>query len=58
MEIDGLFKINSKFSVHLFKENEISVLYNSVKEEDTFAYAIIEAKLSPKKINNLIIQIA
>ena len=54
MEIDGLFKINSKFSVHLFNENEISVLYNTIKDEDTFAYAIIEAKLSSKKVNDLI----
>ena len=57
MEIDGLIKINSKFSVHLFNENEISILYNTVKDEDTFAYVIIEAKLSPKKVNDLIKQI-
>lgn len=58
MEIDGFFKIKN-FSVNQFNENEVEILYNNIsKEEETnFQYLTIEAKLSPKRINELMKQI-
>ena len=57
-EFDGFFKMN-KFSVNLFNENEISIMYSNVgkEEEKNFIYSMIEVKLNPKKINDLIRQI-
>ena len=49
----------NKFSVNLFNENEISIIYSNIdkEEEKNFIYSMIEVKLNPKKINDLIRQI-
>ena len=58
MEISGIYKMKN-FSVNLFDENEVSIIYSNIdnKEEINFKYSIIEAKLNPKKVNNLISKI-
>ena len=58
MEIDGFFKIHN-FSKNLFNNNEISIIYSNIinEKEENFEWSIIEAKLSPKKSNELITQI-
>ena len=58
IEIDGFFRLNI-FSVNQFNDGEVSIVYSNIKKEEEkhFKYAIIEAKLSPKKVNDLIKQI-
>ena len=55
MEISGIYKMKN-YSVNLFDENEVSIIYSNIdnKEEINFKYSIIEAKLNPKKVTNLI----
>ncbi len=49
----------NKFSVNLFNENEISIIYSNIdkEEEKIFIYSMIEVKLNQNKINDLIRQI-
>ena len=58
IEIDGFFRVNI-FSVNQFNDGEVSIVYSNIKKEEEkhFKYAIIEAKLSPRKVNDLIKQI-
>ena len=58
MEIDGFFKIKG-FSKDMFSEKEVSIIYSDIDNEKckNIQYCIMEAKLSPKKVNKLIQQI-
>ena len=58
MEIDGFFKIKG-FSKDMFSEKEVSIIYSNIDNEKckNIQYCIMEAKLSPKKVNKLIQQI-
>lgn len=55
IEISGIYKMKN-FSFNLFDENEVSIIYSNIdnKEDINYKYCIIEAKLNPKKVNNLI----
>ena len=43
----------------MFKHNEIEVIFNNIKknEEDKFLFAILEKKLNPNDLSDLIFQI-
>ena len=58
MEIDGFFKIKG-FSKDMFDKKEVSIIYSNIDNEKckNIQYCIMEAKLSPKKVNKLIKQI-
>ena len=59
IEMDGFFKIKN-FNLAQFDSNEVIVLFNGIdKNEDisSYDYAIIEAKLSQKKIKEMLEQI-
>ena len=55
IEIDGIYSINN-FDINCFNKKEVSLISSNVKKDDFKAYemAIIEVKLSPKKVLKLI----
>jgi hypothetical protein len=57
IEIDGIYSIDD-FDVNCFDKKEVSLISSHVKKDDfkTYEMAIIEVKLSPKKVLNLISQ--
>ena len=58
MEIDGYFEMKN-FSVNIFDENEVEILFSNVnkEEEKGFFNSIIEVKLGANKVDELIKQI-
>ena len=59
IEIEGSFHINN-FDLNSFDPNEVAVLYKGIKninDFNTFNYIVMEAKLSPKKILEMINQL-
>ena len=56
IELDGSFNI-SNFTLNLFNNDEIMVHYNGISDFSSYNYAIIEAKLSQKKIKEMIAQL-
>ena len=57
IEIDGIYSIDD-FDVNCFDKKEVSLISSNVKKDDfkTYEMAIIEVKLSPKKVLKLISQ--
>lgn len=56
IEMDGSFNITN-FSLNSFNHDEIVVYYNGISDFSPYNYAIIEAKLSQKKIKEMIAQL-
>ena len=56
IEMDGSFNI-SNFRLNSFNRDEIMVHYNGISDFSSYNYAIIEAKLSQKKIKEMIAQL-
>jgi hypothetical protein len=59
IEIDGSFQINN-FDLNSFDPNEVVVLYKGIKninDFNTFNYIVMEAKLNPKKLLEMISQL-
>ena len=56
IEMDGSFNINN-FSLNSFNHDEIVVHYNGISDFSSYNYAIIEAKLSQKKLREMIPQL-
>ena len=56
IEMDGSFNITN-FSLNSFNHDEIVVYYNGISDFSSYNYAIIEAKLSQKKIKEMIAQL-
>ena len=59
IEIDGSFQINN-FDLNSFDPNEVVVLYKGIKninDFNTFNYIVMEAKLNPKKLLEMINQL-
>ena len=56
IEMDGSFNI-SNFRLNSFNRDEIMVHYNGISDFSFYNYAIIEAKLSQKKIKEMIAQL-
>ena len=56
IEMDGSFNINN-FSLNSFNHDEIVVHYNGISDFSSYNYAIIEAKLSQKKLKDMIAQL-
>lgn len=54
LEIDGYYRINN-FKKDMFDSNEVTILYSSLNngEEKNYEYAVIEAKLNPKRFIDL-----
>ena len=54
LEIDGYYRINN-FKKDMFDSNEVTILYSNLNngEEKNYEYAVIEAKLNPKRFIDL-----
>ena len=59
IEVDGIFNIKNKFQVQMFNDDEVEVFFSNVnkKEEKELEFAVLETKLNPSSINDLISQI-
>ena len=59
LEVDGIFLIKNKFSTQMFNNDEVKVIFNNVKknEEDKFDFAVLEIKLDPSNLKDIISQI-
>ena len=59
IEVDGIFCIKNKFQVQMFDDDEVEVFFSNVnkKEEKELEFAVLETKLNPLSINDLISQI-
>jgi len=59
IEVDGIFCIKNKFQVQMFDDDEVEVFFSNVnkKEEKELEFAVLETKLNPSSINDLISQI-
>ena len=58
IEIDGFYQINN-FKVELFDEKEVNIIFNNINKEEEieFQYAVLEVKLSKKKVGELALQL-
>ena len=58
IEIDGFFETKD-FKVNLFHPNEVDIVFSNINNENVndFKYAVIESKLSPNKIGDMVRQI-
>lgn len=58
IEIDGFYQINN-FKVELFDEKEVNIIFNNINKEEEieFQYALLEVKLSKKKVGELALQL-
>ena len=54
LEIDGYYRINN-FKKDMFDSNEVTILYSNLNngEEKNYEYAVIKAKLNPKRFIDL-----
>ena len=54
LEIDGYYRINN-FKKDMFDSNEVKILYSNLNngEEKNYEYAVIKAKLNPKRFIDL-----
>jgi len=52
-EIDGIYE-NFNFEFNL---NEVKIIYNNINEEENFKISVLEIKLNPKKIEELLLQL-
>ena len=53
--IDGFFEIKD-FKINLFDPNEVDIVFSNINNENAndFKYAVIESKLSPTKIGDMV----